>query len=56
MTQMATAAIDYGQLFHQAPAGYIVSGADGTILAATRPCARGPGSLRAVWTEPGCWT
>ncbi|MGO4807633.1 diguanylate cyclase [Arthrobacter sp. 2MCAF15] len=34
MTQMATEAIDYGQLFHQAPAGYIVSGADGTILAA----------------------
>ena len=34
MTQMVTAAVDYGQLFHQAPAGYIVASTDGTILAA----------------------
>jgi diguanylate cyclase (GGDEF)-like protein/PAS domain S-box-containing protein len=29
-----TQAVDYGQLFHQAPAGYVVAGRDGTILAA----------------------
>jgi diguanylate cyclase (GGDEF)-like protein/PAS domain S-box-containing protein len=34
MTQTTTAAVDYAQLFHQAPAGYIVAGTDGTILAA----------------------
>jgi diguanylate cyclase (GGDEF)-like protein/PAS domain S-box-containing protein len=34
MTREITSAVDYGQLFHQAPAGYIVAGADGTVLAA----------------------
>ena len=34
VSQAATEALDYGQLFHQAPAGYIVAGTDGTILAA----------------------
>ena len=34
MTQSVTAAVDYGQLFNQAPAGYIVAKTDGTILAA----------------------
>ncbi|MCX6497329.1 MAG: sensor domain-containing diguanylate cyclase [Arthrobacter sp.] len=34
MSQAATEALDYGQLFHQAPAGYVVAGTDGTILAA----------------------
>ena len=34
MTQSVTAAVDYGQLFNQAPAGYIVASTDGTILAA----------------------
>ncbi len=34
MSQAATEALDYGQLFHRAPAGYIVAGTDGTILAA----------------------
>ncbi|WP_051533175.1 sensor domain-containing protein [Arthrobacter sp. 9MFCol3.1] len=34
MTRTSTPAVDYGQLFHQAPAGYIVAGTDGTILAA----------------------
>jgi diguanylate cyclase (GGDEF)-like protein/PAS domain S-box-containing protein len=40
MSQPTTGAVDYGQLFHQAPAGYIVAGTDGTILAAnTTMCA-----------------
>jgi diguanylate cyclase (GGDEF)-like protein/PAS domain S-box-containing protein len=34
VSQAVTATLDYGQLFHQAPAGYVVAGADGTILAA----------------------
>ena len=34
MSQVTPAAVDYGELFHQAPAGYIVAGTDGTILAA----------------------
>lgn len=34
MSRGTTAAVDYGKLFHQAPAGYIVAGTDGTILAA----------------------
>ena len=34
MTQTVTAAVDYGQLFNQAPAGYIVADTDGAILAA----------------------
>jgi diguanylate cyclase (GGDEF)-like protein/PAS domain S-box-containing protein len=34
MSHVSPPAVDYGQLFHQAPAGYVVAGADGTILAA----------------------
>ena len=34
MSRTTTEAVDYGQLFHQAPAGYIVAGTDGTVLAA----------------------
>ncbi|WCI08182.1 PAS domain S-box protein [Arthrobacter sp. OVS8] len=34
MSQWTTETVDYGQLFHRAPAGYIVAGTDGTILAA----------------------
>ena len=34
MSQVTTRGVDYGQLFHQAPAGYVVAGPDGTILAA----------------------
>lgn len=34
MSQTTTRAVDYGQLFHQAPAGYVVAGPDGIILAA----------------------
>lgn len=34
MSQWTTETVDYGQLFHRAPAGYIVAGADGMILAA----------------------
>jgi diguanylate cyclase (GGDEF)-like protein/PAS domain S-box-containing protein len=34
MTQTSTTAVDYGQLFNQAPAGYVVAGTDGTIQAA----------------------
>lgn len=34
MTRTVNAAVDYGQLFNRAPAGYIVAGVDGTILAA----------------------
>ncbi len=34
MSQATTEAVDYGRLFHRAPAGYVVAGPDGTILAA----------------------
>lgn len=34
MSQATAEAADYGRLFHQAPAGYVVASADGTILAA----------------------
>lgn len=34
MSRATADTLDYGQLFHQAPAGYIVASADGTILAA----------------------
>ena len=34
MTRTSTTAVDYRELFNQAPAGYIVAGAEGTILAA----------------------
>lgn len=34
MTGARAGALDYGSLFHQAPAGYVVAAPDGTILAA----------------------
>lgn len=34
MSPATTEAVDYGQLFHQAPAGYVMAATDGTILAA----------------------
>jgi diguanylate cyclase (GGDEF)-like protein/PAS domain S-box-containing protein len=34
LTRSAGELLDYGQLFHRAPAGYVVAGPDGTILAA----------------------
>ena len=34
MSEAAAEAVNYRQLFHQAPAGYVVAGIDGTILAA----------------------
>ena len=34
MSHATTEAVDYGRLFHHAPAGYVVAGTDGTILAA----------------------
>ena len=34
MSRATTEAVDYGQLFDQAPAGYVVAGPEGTILAA----------------------
>ena len=34
MSHTTTEAVDYGQLFHQAPGGYVVAGTDGIILAA----------------------
>ena len=45
MTQTTTEAVDYGQLFHQAPVGYIVAGTDGTILAAN--------ATMCAWTGGG---
>ncbi|MEC5189739.1 MULTISPECIES: PAS domain-containing protein [unclassified Arthrobacter] len=34
MSEATAAAVNYRQLFHQAPAGYVVAGVDGAILAA----------------------